>query len=238
MIDGSFWLGGVFGAFLGLIFTVLFQAMLESWKHRTAARIRRLRPVKPMSEDLRDIDLFQILSWSKTRPLDPKRHRVVRDPSERQPQQWLPQSSLDEVVEGIRERVSGVVCEVSGLTTDHGESGSSSKGFIMRVRPSNYADSLALPRLLADDSLWEPVRSRILTDGILGALEVAPAQSFFIMLTLNTRRGEVLRTRRSASAASAAGMWSLGVCETMNATPDLPGHEPESLFALARRAAL
>ncbi|WP_375430522.1 hypothetical protein [uncultured Friedmanniella sp.] len=133
--------------------------------------------------------------------------------------------------------VSGDVCEVTNSTVDHGESGPSSKDFVIYVRPSKYAASLALPKLLEDEAIWKPVENLISTRGIEGALRTAPLRSLFVALTLSTPTGEVLKTRRSTATASSRGIWSLGVCETMNSLSDQPGHPAEDLFALARRAA-
>ncbi|MDV3136823.1 hypothetical protein [Mycobacterium sp. 29Ha] len=225
------------GALAGVLATVFVQPAIERLKHRGTSRVRTWFPTKAGGYDLQEIYLYQIMSWSASRPLDPGKHRVQRDTADRPPQEWFPPAILEREVHSIRARVQGEVCEVTDSTVDHGESGNSTKGFTLRVRPSEYADSLVLPRLLADDELWKPLQQRIMRHGILETLAVAPPRSFFVNLTVSTTRGEVLMTRRSASAASAAGLRSLGVCETMNAIPMTAGHEPEDLFDLAHRAA-
>lgn len=223
-----------FGAIAG----ATLEPVLVRWKHRLVARMHRRSMVSIDDHDLQQIDLFQILRWSPKRPLDPSRHTVVRDLGVRAPQSWFPDDVLAAEVAAARSRVSGVVCEVSAYSVDHGESGEPSKGLRLSVRSSHYPDSLAVQKLCADDQLWPPIRRLFVQDGARRALAVAPAQSFFIALTLTTGRGEVLKTRRaSAAVASAGGQWSLGVCETMNAIPTHPGHEPENVFALAQRAA-
>lgn len=237
-MDADFWLGAMVGALFGVPATVFLQPTVERLKNRVASRLHLTLPKTSGGEDLREIDLYQIMSWSPSRPLDPDRHRVERDYSERSPQQWFPQDTLDAKVALFRSRVQGEVCEVSDSTVDHGESGEEdAKGFTLRVRPSLYADSLAIPTLLSEIEHWRPVEQRIHRQGILAALSVAPARSFFVNLTVTTKRGEVLVTRRSAATASASGLQCVGVCETMNALPRIAGHRPEDLFDLARRAA-
>lgn len=236
-MDANFWLGAIVGAVCGVFASVFLQPTVERIKLRALSHLNLRRTKITTGDDLREIDLYQIMSWSPARPLDPDRHRVERDDSARPPQLWFPPQIFEQAAAPIRARVQGEVCEATATTVDHGETNEESKGFTLRVRPSVYPDSLAIPRLLSDLELWRPIEQLIQREGIEAALSVAPPRSFFVNLTVATRRGEVLVTRRSAATASGAGLQCLGVCETMNALPKKTGHRPEDLFDLARRAA-
>lgn len=229
--------GLVFGAIAGVVASVTLQPTLEAMWRRIVGYLNGARVGEGPAEDLQSIGLYQLLSWNRRRPLDPDRHRVTEDATPRPEQDWFDPAVLEEMTAEFRSRVNGEVCEVTGHVSDYGEAGEASKSFTMRVRSSQYPDSLAVSTLLMEDSVWSPVSSLFEERGVLDSLRTAPPRSFFVNLTISTRNGQVLFTRRSQSAASAAGVRSLSVCETMNKIPRSAGHSPENLFELAYRAA-
>jgi hypothetical protein len=235
----SFIVGAVVGAVLGVIATVLLQATFEHWAASIQARWRHLRrtPIT-QPQDLQAIGLIQGAVWSSRRPLDPDRQVVIAEPwPEAFEQQWFPSDVWAEARASATQTISGDVCSVADYKVDTGEAGEESKSFHLTVRPSLYAESVAVQRLCHREDCWRQLGPRLAAD-LRGELASGPPQSLFIALSISTSRGDVLALRRSGAVATANGLWSLGLCETMMAIPTEPGEEPETLFQLAHRAAL
>jgi len=235
----TFILGAVVGAVLGVIATVLLQPSFERWAASIQARWRHVRKWSiTQPEDLQAIGLIQGAVWSSSRPLDPDRQVVVAEPlPEGFEQDWFPPGLWAAALASANEAVFGEVCYVADYRVDTGEAGEESKSFRLTVRPSHYAESLAVQRLCQDDDCWRDLGPRLAAD-LRRELAIGPPQSFFVAFTVSTIHGEVLALRRSGAVATANGLWSLGLCETMKAIPAEPGEEPETLFRLGYRAAL
>ena len=235
----SFIMGAVIGAVLGVIATVLLQATFERWAAWIQAKWRHFRrtPVT-QPQDLQTIGLVQGAVWSSRRPLDPDRHVVIAQqwPEEFE-QRWFAPDVWAEAQGSAVQSISGDVSSVADYRVDTGEAGEESRSFRLTVRPSRYAESVAVQRLCHRDDCWQDLGPRLAAD-LRGELAIGPPQSLFIALTISTTNGDVLAVRRSGAVATANGLWSIGLCETMKAIPTEPGEDPETLFQLAYRAAL
>jgi hypothetical protein len=237
----SFLAGALVGALIGVVVTVIVQPPVERWYASTRTRARRLARGSghSVASDLERIGLFQILLWSASRPLDAALHDVRFDPAERSDQRWFPEAVWIAARDMDRGRVDGIVADVISYSVDHGEVGPDSRRFDLSVRPSQYADAVAMQRLMKSDKNWISVEQLFRSVGTRKALECGPPQSLFVSLSLTSRDARCLALRRaSAAVTTSGGLWSLGACETMDSPPRRPGHTPESFFDLARRAAL
>jgi hypothetical protein len=234
-----FILGAVVGAVLGVIASVLLQATFERWAAQIQAKWRHFRRTAiTQPQDLQAIGLIQGAVWSSRRPLDPDRQVVIPEPwPEGFEQRWFPSDVWAEALASATRAVSGDVCSIADYRLDTGEAGEESKSFRLTVRPSLYAESVAVQSLCHRDDCWQDLSPRLAAD-LRGELAIGPPQSLFIALTVSTAHGDVLALRRSGAVATASGLWSLGLCETMKAIPTEPGEAPETLFQLAYRAAL
>lgn len=235
-------MGLVLGAFLGVVFTVVFQAPLERLYAQIRSRVRRLsRPTRVLGTDFEEIGFKQLLVWSAARPLVPALHSVTLDQRTAEfSQSWFPEHVWAEERERARSTISGEVSCITSYTVDHGEAGVESNRFDVVVRPSYYADGVAVQRLLSDTDRpwWGDVVRLFDRAGPAEALKKCPSQSFFVVLTVTTTDRQCLAVRRaSGGVATAGGLWSLGACETMGPIPSQPGTQPESFFQLAERAA-
>jgi hypothetical protein len=237
----SFLAGALVGALIGVVVTVIVQPPLERWYASTRARARRLarRSGQSVASDLERIGLFQILVWSASRPLDVSLHDVRFSPSERSHQLWFPEPVWHAARITERARVDGTVADVISYSVDHAEAGPDTRRFNLGVRPSQYADAVAMQRLMHSEEHWVSVEQLLRSLGTRRALECGPPQSLFVSLSLSSRDARCLALRRaSAAVTTSGGLWSLGACETMGPPPRKPGYLPESLFDLAGRAAL
>jgi hypothetical protein len=237
----SFLAGALVGALIGVVVTVIVQPPLERWYASTRTRARRLarRSGHSIASGLERIGLFQILVWSAGRPLDASLHDVRFDPSERSHQRWFPEPVWVAARDMERAGVEGIVADVVNYSVDHGEAGPDSMRFNLWVRPSQYADAVAMQRLMKSNEHWISVEQLFRSIGTRKALECGPPQSLFVSLSLTSRDARCLALRRaSAAVTTSGGLWALGACETMGPPPRKPGYSPESLFDLARRAAL
>jgi hypothetical protein len=237
----SFFVGAVVGAVIGVVVTVVLQPPFELWYAKARATAQRLtrRAAPGHGTDLQRIGLYQVVAWAPSRPLDPGLHDVQFDPSERVQQRWFPEPAWREARQGARSRVDGVVADVSGYSVDHGEAGVRSNRFTLSVRRSSYADAVAMQSLTNSGEHWPAVEEYLRRVGTRTALATGPPQSLFVNLTVTSADLQVLALRRSSAAVvTSGGLWSLGACETMAPPPTLPGDTPETLFDLARRAAM
>lgn len=244
--------GLILGAVVGVIASVTLEPPLARGYARARQRLNRMTGgwrrsagvTHLASAQLRDIGLVPALAWSPSRPLDPRNHTVSFDRStEGRVQSWFPDREWKAAQDSARvgpggEYLTGNAARLVGYTVDSGEGDKTSVRFDLTVSVAAYSDTVAVQRLASTPAYWGDVLGK-LEGGQRAAIHEGPPQSLFVSLTVSTANGFVLASRRSSGAvATGGGLWQLGYNETMSAPSTRPGHEPETVFDLARRAAL
>lgn len=226
------WLLGIIGA---LILGAAGNFTYELVKHETLLLPKILRRRWVLPADVRSLDpatlgLHPFVTWSRTRRLDEAKLRssyIGRQSATH----LFDRPEWHAAVERERRKgTAGRTAYLAGMDIDHGEHPAAfGAGFV--VAESDYAECMATLEIARNGGTGELMSA--LRTGLDNFLTVVPPTLFFATVVVLAKSGRILCLRRSVGVRTDAGLWSIGINETMKYEAE-PGRE-ENIFTLVRR---
>ena len=223
----------VVGFVLGVVSGLLTNYLWERRRRFTLQVGEWLARRRLPSYDPQEDELFGLNRWSLVRELTPD--RLVSTVVENRPPQGLfDQATLDaEVQAQAAAGYDGANCYVVDLRVDHRESSATERFHVTYAR-STYAEQMAVTQLLRRDQGAKRRAYQLLATEPREYLRQACPTSVAANVVVHSASGRLLAVRRSGAVDTAAGLWTIGIFETMIMVQRTKG-DREDLFSLCER---
>jgi hypothetical protein len=229
----SWWLGIGGALFLGFLTNLIYDFA----KHGRSRITLNLRPSDRLSTQAREHDfesdgLFMLITWSRARPLWPRRLVTGYQGRPRRDHLFDTDAWRAEVIRHEESGAYGSTAYISRLTVDHGEH-RDAQVCEVDLAESTYAECLATKTLAESDLAAGALVRQTLGDGLDAFIARVPPTMVSAGISVVDRNGRLLLLRRSLAVRTFQAQWTVGINESMKYN-DEPG-AAEDFFALIER---